>query len=76
MNITQIQENLEALVNNYSTDEFIYGLLRSYGLAKASITRLKKGEYNLSDNEEEVIWKNKVYYKKAAWNGCTMLLMN
>ncbi len=66
MNLAQIQENLEVLVNNYSCGGFIYDLLRSYGLAKASITRLKKGEYNLSDNEEEVIWKNKVYYKKAA----------
>src|SRR5699024_6948814 len=65
MTITEIQENLEELVNDYSSDEFIYDLLRSYGLAKASITRLKKGEYNLSENGQEVVWKNKVYYKEA-----------
>jgi len=65
MKLTEIQENLEELIDDYSPDEFIYDLLRSYGLAKASITRLKKGEYNLSDNGEEVIWKNKVYYKEV-----------
>jgi len=63
MNISQIEQNLQTLMNDFSEDEFIYDLLLAYGLPKASITRLKKGSYDLSDGDDVVSWKKKVYYK-------------
>ncbi len=65
MNIAQIEENLKELIEDYSEEEFIYELLLAYGLPKASITRLKKGSYDLSDEADDdvVSWKKRVYYK-------------
>lgn len=65
MNIAQIEENLKKLIEDYSEEEFIYDLLLAYGLPKASITRLKKGSYDLSDQADDdvVSWKKRIYYK-------------
>jgi hypothetical protein len=64
MNISQIENNLQKLINTLSRDTFIYELLLAYGQPKASITRLKKGSLNLSKNDGEVSWKKKVYYRE------------
>lgn len=64
MNIDQIEENLQKLIKEIDKEEFIYDLLRSYGLPKASITRLKKGSYDLSKKESVVSWKKRVYFKE------------
>lgn len=64
MNITEIEENLKSLINEYEKDEFIYDFLLSYGLPKASITRLKKGSYDLSDKDDVVSWKRRVLFKE------------
>ena len=58
MNITEIEKNVQRIVNNFSQDSFIYELLEAYGKPKSSITRLRKGTYNLSKNPDEIIWKN------------------
>ena len=63
VNIGQIEKNLKKLMKKVSQETFIYDLLTSYGLAKTSITRLKKGDFNLSKLEGEVLWKSKVFYK-------------
>jgi type I restriction-modification system DNA methylase subunit len=65
MNIAQIQQNLEELVNDISKEEFIFDLLRAYGLPKASITRLKKGDYDLSDKPNEIIWKKRLLFQEV-----------
>lgn len=64
MNIAQIEENLKELIEDYSEEEFIYDFLLAYGLPKASITRLRKGSYDLSDEADGdvVSWKKRVYY--------------
>ena len=64
MNIDQIEENLQRLTKEFDKEEFIYDLLRAYGLPKASITRLKKGSYDLSNKENVVAWKKRVYFKE------------
>jgi hypothetical protein len=64
MNSTQIEQNLQDLMVNFSKETFIYDFLRAYGLPKASITRLQKGSMNLSDNPGEVSWKKKVFFKE------------
>lgn len=48
MNPAQIEINLQELLKPISNTTFIYNMLLAYGLPKASITRLKKGNLNLS----------------------------
>ena len=64
MNIAQIEINLQKLIKSFSRETFIYDLLSSYGLPKASITRLKKGNLNLSKVEGEISWKKKLFFKE------------
>jgi len=64
MNITQIESNLEDLINSLDKSEFIYDLLMAYGRAKASITRLKSGNLNLSKVDGEVSWKKQLFFKE------------
>ena len=64
MNITQIENNLKLLVYTLDKENFIYNLLESYYLPKASISRLKKGSLNLSKVPGEVSWKKKLFFKQ------------
>lgn len=64
MNIAQIEKNLQQLVKAFSREAFIYKLLLAYGLPKASITRLQKGNLNLSKTEGEISWKKKLFFKE------------
>lgn len=63
MNTAEIQRNIEEIISSFSKTDFIYALLLAYGIPKASISRLKKGNLNLSKNQNEVLWKNKLFYK-------------
>lgn len=65
MNASQIEKNVIALVENFNKEEFIYDLLQAYGISKTSITRLKKGDFNLSKVEGEVLYKKKVLFKEV-----------
>ena len=66
MNVTQIAENLQKIVDEFSEKTFIYDLLLAYGLPKSSITRLKKGTLNLSKNDGEISWKKKLFFRVVA----------
>jgi len=59
MNLEKIENNLKKLVSNIDIENFIYDLLLAYGLPKSSINRLKKGDYNQSKIDGEIIWKKK-----------------
>jgi type I restriction-modification system DNA methylase subunit len=63
MNITQIEENIQKLIKSLNKDEFIFDFLLAYDQPKASITRLKNGDRNLSKIEGEVLWKRKIFFK-------------
>jgi hypothetical protein len=65
MNLTQIESNLKILVQSFDKETFIYRLLESYFLPKASISRLQKGTLNLSKAPGEVSWKKKVFFKEV-----------
>ncbi len=65
MNIAQIENNLQKISKTLSKETFIYDLLLAYGLPKASITRLKKGNLNLSKVEGELSWKKKVLFQEV-----------
>ena len=64
MNIAQIEINLQKLIATFNKQSFIYDLLLAYGLPKASITRLKKGNLNLSKVEGEISWKKKLFFRE------------
>ena len=68
MNLEKIENNLKKLVSNIDKENFIYDLLLAYGLPKSSINRLKKGDYNKSKNDGEIIWAKKVYFKTVLEN--------
>ncbi|MDP3120091.1 MAG: N-6 DNA methylase [Sulfuricurvum sp.] len=63
MNTKEIEHNLQTIINNFSKEEFIYDFLIAYGISKTSITRLKKGDFNLSKNENEILYKKKIFFK-------------
>lgn len=68
MNIAQIENNLKLLVYTLDKETFIYNLLESYYLPKASISRLQKGSLNLSKVPGEVSWKKKLFFKEELKN--------
>lgn len=63
MTSTEIHNNVEQIIADFSKEEFIFDLLLAYRVSKTSITRLKKGDFNLSKNEGEVLYKKKVFFK-------------
>ncbi len=65
MNISQIQKNIENLIESPPKETFIYDLLTAYGVSKTTISRLRNGNINLSKNENEISWKKKLLFKKV-----------
>lgn len=63
MNLDKLEKQLQSLVKDINEESFIFDLLEAYELPKASLTRLKKGDYNLAKNESEVLWKKKLFFK-------------
>lgn len=65
MNIAQIENNLQQIIQAFNKETFIYDLLLAYGLPKASISKLKIGNMNLSKTEGEIIWKKKLFFRSV-----------
>lgn len=63
MNSTHIENNVKAISGHINKETFIYDFLLAYGISKTSIARLKKGDFNLSKVEGEVLYKNKIFLK-------------
>jgi len=66
MKSTEIKHNVQNLIDNFSQEEFVFDLLVAYGISKTSVTRLKKGDYNLSKVDGEILYKKKIFYKVEA----------
>jgi hypothetical protein len=66
MKSTEIKHNVQNLIDNFSKEEFVFDLLVAYGISKTSVTRLKKGDYNLSKVDGELLYKKKIFYKVEA----------
>src|SRR5690606_26687066 len=66
MKSTEIKHNVQNLIDNFSKEEFVFDLLVAYGISKTSVTRLKKGDYNLSKFDGEILYKKKIFYKVEA----------
>lgn len=65
MTSKEIENNLIKLTENPMNDEFIYDFLLAYGISKTSVTRLKKGDFNMSREADEVLYKGKIFFKIA-----------
>ena len=64
MNLKDIEQQVADLDTSPGPD-FLFDLLRAYGLPKAGISRLRSGSYDKSDRDDEHLWKHKVYYRSA-----------
>lgn len=63
MKKTDIQDKLKSLAQHIDQEQFIYDFLLAFGFSKTTITRLKKGDYNLSKKEGELFYKGKIFFK-------------
>jgi len=63
MNISQIELDITNVIENFNPETFIYDFLLAFGVPKASISRLQKGNTNLSKIDGEILWKKKLFYK-------------
>lgn len=68
MNISQIETNLKEVMKKISKKEFIFDVLLAYGVPKATVTLLKKGNHNLSKQESCIILKRKLYFLEVLNN--------
>jgi len=60
MKLAEIEERL-AQVDVAAGQDLIYELLAAYGTPQASITKLRTGTYNKSNDPDVVLWKRKVW---------------
>ena len=65
MLLERIETNLKKIQENLNKDNFIFDFLEAYEQPKASIKRLKEGDYNLSKEPNEIIWKKKIHFYKV-----------
>ena len=63
MNLDKLEQSVRDIAAEIDENEFVYQLLRAYDQPKASITRLKSGQYNQSKNKGEVLWKKKLCFR-------------
>ncbi len=68
MSLEKIETELSKISSKLDKENFIYDFLLSYGLPKSSINRLKKGDYNKSKINGEIIWPKKIYFKSLIEN--------
>jgi hypothetical protein len=66
MNSTEIESNVKQIFDNFSKEEFPFESLLAYGISKTSITRIKKGDFNLSKTKGEILYKKKIFFKEEA----------
>ncbi len=62
MDLDAIESEVKRLVTEKDMASFIFDFLLAYHLPKPSITRLRKGSYNLSKEPGEVLWKNRLCF--------------
>jgi len=64
MTISQIDDNIQALVKSFQKETFIYDFLTAFDFQKSTITLLKKGSRNLSKIAGEILVKKKFWFKE------------
>ena len=66
MQLDEVEANVRSVCTEADPDSFLFELMLAYGLPKASITRLQKGDYNLAKSEADVLWKKRVFFRTAS----------
>lgn len=62
MNLETIENRLKKICSNIDKKNFIYDFLSAYDQPKSSISRLKNGDYNVAKNDNQIIWKKKIFF--------------
>ncbi|OKA27486.1 class I SAM-dependent DNA methyltransferase [Bacillus cereus] len=65
MTIIDLEDKIVEIVNREDHSDFLYELLDVYDIPRATITRLKNGNQNLTKRVGEVHLKNKVWFKEV-----------
>lgn len=68
MALIDLEDKILEIVKNKNQDEFIYNFLKIYDIPNSTITKLKNGTNNLSNDLNEVHLKNKLYFRKSEGN--------
>ena len=76
MNLVQIEENIQNLIKSFNQETFIFDLILAYGLPKSSVSRLRKGNLNLSKVEGEISWKKKLFFKEEFEEDLHLKILN
>lgn len=64
--MARTQEQIETILKTLSPNpELIYDVLMAYGFPKATVTRIKSGDYNQSKEPGEVFWKKHLCYREV-----------
>jgi type II restriction/modification system DNA methylase subunit YeeA len=63
MEITELENRLKKITEDINKETFIYDLLLAYDFPKATISRIKSGDLNLSKNPNEILFKKKLLFK-------------
>lgn len=66
MSTIDIKKKTQNIIDNFSKDnqsDFIFELLRAYGIPKSTVTRLRKGDLNRSKTEGEILFAKKVIFR-------------
>jgi len=65
MTIAQIETNLQELIENFSSQTFVFDLLITYGFPKSTLVRLEKGDLNLLESKGELTHRKQLFFKAA-----------
>lgn len=66
MNIAEIELELKELIQQpFDSGNFVFRLMEIYGAPKATITKLRHGSATQANNGEDVLWKNKLFFRVA-----------
>lgn len=64
MRYAEVAENVKQLIRELPSEaEFIFAFLSAFGTPKASIARLRSGQMNLTEVDNELLLKKKLYFK-------------
>lgn len=66
MTSKEIELKLSKITENFNREEFIYDFLLAFGISKTTISRLKKGDFNMSKTLGEVLYKGKIFFKEGS----------
>jgi hypothetical protein len=63
MEITELENRLKKITEDINKETFIYDLLLAYDFPKATISRIKSGDLNISKKPNEILLKKKLLFK-------------